>query len=184
MQGHTRLRTYQCRLQPGTAQLDTRDRRSQLPTQTFLLPPTDLHASHNVAPLAHAHLTHKRGRRNMRSHVHHLSSPIREGSFASRISEFPYCLAPLEMQVRRPFLYLSRRLRNLFTHVCCATRLDAATLCYLFRSVFVSVSRMAIFTPSNQLKLTNVAVVKMKRGGKRFEIACYKNKVMSWRSKV
>lgn len=55
---------------------------------------------------------------------------------------------------------------------------------YLFYSFFVSVSRMAIFTPSNQLKLTNVAVVKMKRGGKRFEIACYKNKVMSWRSKV
>ena len=43
---------------------------------------------------------------------------------------------------------------------------------------------MAIFTPSNQMKLTNVAVVKMKRGGKRFEIACYKNKVMSWRTKV
>jgi ribosome maturation protein SDO1 len=43
---------------------------------------------------------------------------------------------------------------------------------------------MSIFTPSNQLKLTNVAVVKMKRGGKRFEIACYKNKVVSWRSKT
>uniref|UniRef100_A0A1A7YGA2 Ribosome maturation protein SBDS n=1 Tax=Iconisemion striatum TaxID=60296 RepID=A0A1A7YGA2_9TELE len=41
---------------------------------------------------------------------------------------------------------------------------------------------MSIFTPTNQIRLTNVAVVRMKKGGKRFEIACYKNKVMSWRS--
>ncbi|RZF37780.1 hypothetical protein LSTR_LSTR007142 [Laodelphax striatellus] len=41
-----------------------------------------------------------------------------------------------------------------------------------------------IFTPTNQIRLTNVAVVRMKKGGKRFEIACYRNKVMSWRSKV
>ncbi|KAL1140639.1 hypothetical protein AAG570_000569 [Ranatra chinensis] len=41
-----------------------------------------------------------------------------------------------------------------------------------------------IFTPTNQIRLTNVAVVRMKKGGKRFEIACYKNKVLSWRSNV
>lgn len=41
-----------------------------------------------------------------------------------------------------------------------------------------------IFTPTNQKRLTNVAVVRMKKGGKRFEIACYPNKVMSWRNKV
>lgn len=41
---------------------------------------------------------------------------------------------------------------------------------------------MSIFTPTNQIRLTNVAVVRMKKGGKRFEIACYKNKVMSWRA--
>ncbi|CAB1348941.1 unnamed protein product [Coregonus sp. 'balchen'] len=35
---------------------------------------------------------------------------------------------------------------------------------------------MSIFTPTNQIRLTNVAVVRMKKGGKRFEIACYKNK--------
>lgn len=29
-----------------------------------------------------------------------------------------------------------------------------------------------------------MAVVRMKRGGKRFEIACYKNKVVSWRNKT
>nr|CAB3265875.1 ribosome maturation protein SBDS-like [Phallusia mammillata] len=41
-----------------------------------------------------------------------------------------------------------------------------------------------IFTPTNQVRLTNVAIVRMKKGGKRFEIACYKNKVMSWRNKT
>lgn len=40
-----------------------------------------------------------------------------------------------------------------------------------------------IFTPTNQMRLTNVAVVRMKKSGKRFEIACYKNKVVSWRNK-
>uniref|UniRef100_A0A2I2ZNQ6 Ribosome maturation protein SBDS n=1 Tax=Gorilla gorilla gorilla TaxID=9595 RepID=A0A2I2ZNQ6_GORGO len=34
------------------------------------------------------------------------------------------------------------------------------------------------------IRLTNVAVVRMKRAGKRFEIACYKNKVVGWRSGV
>ncbi|XP_014771183.1 ribosome maturation protein SBDS isoform X1 [Octopus bimaculoides] len=43
---------------------------------------------------------------------------------------------------------------------------------------------MSIFTPTNQKRLTNVAVVRLKKGGKRFEIACYPNKVMSWRNKV
>ncbi|XP_041456608.1 ribosome maturation protein SBDS-like [Lytechinus variegatus] len=41
-----------------------------------------------------------------------------------------------------------------------------------------------IFTPTNQIRLTNVAIVRIKKTGKRFEIACYKNKVMSWRNKV
>lgn len=41
---------------------------------------------------------------------------------------------------------------------------------------------MSIFQPSNQIKLTNVSVVRLKKGGKRFEIACYKNKVMEWRN--
>jgi len=34
------------------------------------------------------------------------------------------------------------------------------------------------------VRFTNVAVVRYKRGGKRFEIACYKNKVMDWRSEA
>lgn len=41
-----------------------------------------------------------------------------------------------------------------------------------------------IKTPTNQKLLTNVAVVRMKKAGKRFEIACYKNKVLSWREGV
>lgn len=41
-----------------------------------------------------------------------------------------------------------------------------------------------IFTPTNQIRLTNVAVVRIKKGGKRFEIACYKNKVVSWRKNI
>ncbi|CAF0798549.1 unnamed protein product [Brachionus calyciflorus] len=41
-----------------------------------------------------------------------------------------------------------------------------------------------IFTPSNRIQLTNVAVVRLKKSGHRFEIACYKNKVISWRNKV
>jgi len=43
---------------------------------------------------------------------------------------------------------------------------------------------MPIQQPSNQIKLTNVSVVRLEKGGKRFEIACYKNKVQEWRSGV
>ena len=39
-------------------------------------------------------------------------------------------------------------------------------------------------TPTNQKLLTNVAVVRTKKCGKRFEIACYKNKVISWREGI
>ncbi|GMG38522.1 unnamed protein product [Ambrosiozyma monospora] len=38
--------------------------------------------------------------------------------------------------------------------------------------------------PSSQIKLTNVSLVRMKKGKKRFEIACYQNKVQDYRSKV
>lgn len=48
-------------------------------------------------------------------------------------------------------------------------------------SVLIKIN-MSIFTPTNQIRLTNVAVVRMKKGGKRFEIACYKNKVVNWRA--
>jgi len=47
---------------------------------------------------------------------------------------------------------------------------------------FCKMSR--INTPTNQKLLTNVAVVRSKKAGKRFEIACYKNKVLSWRQGV
>lgn len=38
--------------------------------------------------------------------------------------------------------------------------------------------------PTNQLQLTNVAVVKLKKFGIRFEIACYKNKIIAWQKGV
>lgn len=38
--------------------------------------------------------------------------------------------------------------------------------------------------PVNQVRLTNVAMVRMHKGGKRFEIAAYRNKVLSWRQRV
>lgn len=40
---------------------------------------------------------------------------------------------------------------------------------------------MSLKQPITQVRLTNVAVVRLKRRGKRFELACYKNKVVSWR---
>ncbi|KAF8491279.1 Shwachman-Bodian-diamond syndrome protein [Gautieria morchelliformis] len=43
---------------------------------------------------------------------------------------------------------------------------------------------MPINQPSNQIKLTNVSLVRLKKSGKRFEIACYKNKVQEWRNGV
>ncbi|CAN8096707.1 unnamed protein product [Discula destructiva] len=38
--------------------------------------------------------------------------------------------------------------------------------------------------PSGQIKLTNVSLVRLKKGKKRFEIACYKNKVLEWRQGI
>ncbi|EIM83417.1 Shwachman-Bodian-diamond syndrome protein [Stereum hirsutum FP-91666 SS1] len=43
---------------------------------------------------------------------------------------------------------------------------------------------MPINQPSGQIKLTNVSIVRLKKGGKRYEIACYKNKVQEWRNGV
>ena len=41
---------------------------------------------------------------------------------------------------------------------------------------------MSLFTPVNQVKLSNISVVRYKKGGKRFELACYKNKVTDYRN--
>ena len=43
--------------------------------------------------------------------------------------------------------------------------------------LLIAAAMSRINTPTNQKLLTNVAVVRMKKAGKRFEIACYKNKV-------
>ncbi|KAJ8510912.1 hypothetical protein OPV22_001346 [Ensete ventricosum] len=42
----------------------------------------------------------------------------------------------------------------------------------------------SLVQPIGQKRLTNVAIVRLKKHGVRFEIACYKNKVLSWRSGV
>lgn len=41
-----------------------------------------------------------------------------------------------------------------------------------------------ITQPVNQVRLTNVAVVRMNRCGKRFELACYRNKMINYRQGV
>jgi ribosome maturation protein SDO1 len=41
-----------------------------------------------------------------------------------------------------------------------------------------------ITQPVGQVRLTNVAVVRLNRTGKRFEVACYRNKVVNWRNRV
>ena len=41
-----------------------------------------------------------------------------------------------------------------------------------------------ITQPVNQVRLTNVAVVRMNRHGKRFEVACYRNKIMNYRQGI
>ena len=33
------------------------------------------------------------------------------------------------------------------------------------------------------MRLTNVAVIRLTKGGKKFELACYKNKAINWRNK-
>ena len=38
-----------------------------------------------------------------------------------------------------------------------------------------------IIEPVNQVRLTNVAVVRLSRGGHRFEVACYRNKIVNYR---
>ncbi len=41
-----------------------------------------------------------------------------------------------------------------------------------------------ITQPVNQVRLTNVAVVRMTTHGKRFEVACYRNKILNYRQRI
>lgn len=43
---------------------------------------------------------------------------------------------------------------------------------------------MSVLQPIGQVRLTNVAYVRLTKNGKRFEIACYRNKVLNWRNKI
>lgn len=49
---------------------------------------------------------------------------------------------------------------------------------------YVTTMSQRVGTPINQVRLTNVAYVRLNKGGKRFEIACYRNKVLNWRNKI
>ncbi|KAK3120817.1 hypothetical protein QOZ80_8BG0642140 [Eleusine coracana subsp. coracana] len=42
----------------------------------------------------------------------------------------------------------------------------------------------SLVQPVGQKRLTNVAVVRLRKHGQRFEIACFPNKVLSWRTRV
>ena len=41
---------------------------------------------------------------------------------------------------------------------------------------------VGIQQPSNRISLTNISLVRLKKGKKRFELACYKNKLLEYRS--
>ena len=43
---------------------------------------------------------------------------------------------------------------------------------------------MSRLQPIGQKKLTNICVVRLKKTGKRFEVAAYRNTVIAWRTKV
>jgi ribosome maturation protein SDO1 len=43
---------------------------------------------------------------------------------------------------------------------------------------------VGIIQPSNRITLTNISLVRYKKGKKRFELACYKNKLLEYRSGI
>ncbi|RHZ05143.1 hypothetical protein DYB37_002570 [Aphanomyces astaci] len=51
-------------------------------------------------------------------------------------------------------------------------------------ATFLALDAAAVQRPKGQKRLTNVAIVRLKKGGCRFEVACYKNKVVNWRNKI
>jgi hypothetical protein len=71
-------------------------------------------------------------------------------------------------------------------HICGSTALGYGRSSPLLYSSHppATLLTMSIFQPGSQIKLTNVALVRLRKGGKRFEVACYKNKVMEWRNQV
>lgn len=109
-----------------------------------------------------------------------------QGSFTCIVKEqMPYNLQSYCVRIFSNFFWNhASQSKNLCYVVC--TFISSHSLLFLFyATTLIAHTKMSkIFTPTNQIRLTNVAVVRMKKGGKRFEIACYKNKVVSWRNKV
>lgn len=79
-----------------------------------------------------------------------------------------------------------RRRKKIINRILLLLYHKLATICLLSLaklslSFITYVMSRQINQPINQVRLTNVAVVRMNRGGKRFEIACYRNKVVDYR---
>ena len=60
---------------------------------------------------------------------------------------------------------------------------DLGSLYLGFFGLNVGLMRLHI-AHAGQKRLTNIATVRFKKMGKRFEVACYKNTVFNWRSGV
>ena len=55
---------------------------------------------------------------------------------------------------------------------------------YLVGHVAYTFPAMSRLQPVGQKRLTNICIVRLKRHGKRFEVAAYRNTVVAWRQGV
>ena len=76
-------------------------------------------------------------------------------------------------RIEKKMLQLIGQNWDAYSHQCC--------LAFWFK---FGAKMPRIGQPVGQVRMTNVAIVRLKKGGKRFEIACYKNKVLNWRNGV
>ena len=67
-------------------------------------------------------------------------------------------------------------------HIARDHRINSLVINRLYAFLLNHTTMPTIFQPITQVKLTNVAVVRYNSHGKRFEIACYRNKIMDYRS--
>lgn len=110
---------------------------------------------------------------------HHLSDQYRK-QWESFLPRFPPFVqrtsSPLPLSCLSFLLFLSVSVYGLVAVVLlCTTGWEEQIL------TCAAIITMALKQPVTQVRLTNVAVVRLRVGGERFEIACYKNKVLNWR---
>lgn len=88
------------------------------------------------------------------------------------------------MSLKQPIGKLSAYLRDCLQHLHTRRTLylpfQLHSLAWKHHSCTLSITGKT----AGQKRLTNVALVKYKKKGKKFEIACYKNKVLNWRNGV